>query len=356
MFRLIIIIFILVSASHGLENPTVGAIRWDAWTGGHVTKQVERSLGPQKYHHRLPWFAKVIKENNVKIDGSLQSVMDKEINFASDAGLDYWAFLTYPESSPMSLALTKYLKSSQRTKINFSLILHNVLDVNNNEWKNENSRIVKLLLHPEYQTVLNKRPLVYIFKKNFDFKRISQFRKLAKKFGINPYIVYMGWNPASNFKRLSHKGIDAVSSYAKSSKRKKFSSLVKEIKKDWHNAARASVPYIPLVTTGWDKGPRKDNPVSWEHNAKYHHQKVFPATALPNEIANHLYDAITFIKNNSKVCLANTAIIYAWNEHDEGAWLSPTWQTGGHINTERLDAIRKILRHDTRRKDTKILD
>jgi hypothetical protein len=35
--------------------PVVGAIRWDAWTGGGVTKQVERTLGLKKYHDRLPW-------------------------------------------------------------------------------------------------------------------------------------------------------------------------------------------------------------------------------------------------------------------------------------------------------------
>ena len=28
--------------------------------------------------------------------------MDQEIAFAADAGLDYWAFLLYPEASSMS--------------------------------------------------------------------------------------------------------------------------------------------------------------------------------------------------------------------------------------------------------------
>ncbi len=70
-------------------RPLVGAIRWDAWTGGAVTEQVKKTLGPRKYHDRLPWFAEVIDDQTVEIDGGHQTVMDREIDFASEAGLDY---------------------------------------------------------------------------------------------------------------------------------------------------------------------------------------------------------------------------------------------------------------------------
>jgi hypothetical protein len=79
-----------------------------------------------------------------------------------------------------------------------------------------------------------------------------------------------------------------------------------------------------LVTTGWDKRPRKHNPVSWEQNDAYHRQGVFPATATPEEIASHLKRSVEFVKANPGVCAANAIIIYAWNEHDEGGWLLPT--------------------------------
>ena len=41
-------------AAQNPSRPTVGAIRWDAWSGGEVTREVERSLGPAQYHARLP--------------------------------------------------------------------------------------------------------------------------------------------------------------------------------------------------------------------------------------------------------------------------------------------------------------
>jgi hypothetical protein len=40
-------------------RPSVGAIRWDAWSGGRLTEEVQRTLGPAKYRDRLPWFAEV---------------------------------------------------------------------------------------------------------------------------------------------------------------------------------------------------------------------------------------------------------------------------------------------------------
>jgi|GEM_PF-2745824 len=139
------------------SRPSVGAIRWDAWSGGRVTEEVQRTLGPAKYHDRLPWFAEVKGDKQVRIDGSRPGIMDRE----------------------------------------------------------------------------------------------------------------------------------------------------------------------------------KDH--------SYHRQAVFPARAAPAEIASHLQRALTFVREHEDICAANTSIIYAWNEHDEGGWLSPTWALGGQPNTSRLDAIREVL-------------
>jgi len=65
---------------------------------------VQRSLAPAKWHYRLPFFARVVSESEVEIDGSSQAVMDQEIAYAGLGGLDYWAFVTYDPADPMSLA------------------------------------------------------------------------------------------------------------------------------------------------------------------------------------------------------------------------------------------------------------
>jgi hypothetical protein len=111
----------------------------------------------------------------------------------------------------------------------------------------------------------------------------------------------------------------------------------------WQRASAARVPYVPLVTTGWDKNPRKENPVSWERHHGYHRQTVFPATATPAEIATHLERALAFVREQPDLCRANAVIMYAWNEHDEGGWLCPTGTPDGTPNTGRLDAIGQVL-------------
>jgi len=76
--------FLLVcgTVTHAQENrpcPLVGAIRWDAWTGGAVIEQVKKILAPRKYHDRLPWFAEVIDNRTVEIDGGRQVADSPEI-------------------------------------------------------------------------------------------------------------------------------------------------------------------------------------------------------------------------------------------------------------------------------------
>lgn len=330
-------------------RPSVGAIRWDAWTLGEITKQVEKTLGPEKYHFRLPWFAKVIDANTVCIDGSRQEIMDQEIDFAVAGGLDYWAFLLYQESSSMSDSIRKYLGSTKRNRIKFCVILHSTFSVPDAQWPRERDRALGLLKESGYMTVLDGRPLVYAFDMNkspLAARRFEEFRKLVINAGLNPYYVYMGWNPATDFKSQKDNGFDAVSAYAFGSADDTYAKLCRAVEtKFWQNAAAVQVPYVPLVSTGWDKQPRKDNPVSWEKGQAYHSQKVFPSTATPQEISLHLDKALRFVKQNRNICAANTVIIYAWNEFDEGGWLCPTWTPDGKPDTARLDAIGRILTH-----------
>lgn len=332
--------------SREFPRPIVGAIRWDAWTGGEITDQVERSLGPKKYHDRLPWFAEVIGDGTVRIDGGRQEVMDREIDWAASAGLDYWAFLVYQKGYDMSVALEQYFRSEKRDRINFCMVLHGTLGCADGEWPAERDRAVALLREPGYQTVLGGRPLVYAFVENdFRFDRFSEFVESAESQGLDPYCVFMGWNPPVDSETAKDKGFAAVSAYAMGGSQTNFTELAAAVERSyWGRAVEAGAPYIPLVTTGWDKSPRKDNPVSWEIGQDYHQQEVFPSQATPEEIAAHLVDGLAFVEKHDDLCAAHTLIIYAWNEYDEGGWIAPTRSEDGTPDTRRLDAIKGVLK------------
>jgi hypothetical protein len=345
--RLLALVYLPLSLL-AADRPSVGAIRWDAWSGGGVTEQVEQTLSPEKHRHRLPWFAQVNESGRARIDASAEGVMEQEIAYAKDAGLNYWAFLTYPEADAMSSALSRYLRSPKRADLGFCLILHQTLSVPATRWPAERDRVIKLLQEPGYQKV-GTRPLVFAFDLKTEHptikQRFAELRGAAQATGLDPYFVYMGWSPARDYQARAAEGFAAVSAYAHPSAEPIFAKYVDGFERHaWANALATKTPYIPLVTTGWDKRPRQDHPVSWEKNPGYADQKTFPAAATPKEIAAHLGRALAFVQANPSVCPAQTIVIYAWNEHDEGGWLCPTWKPTGKPDTSRLEAIRAVLR------------
>lgn len=67
----------------------------DAWyaPGSSVTSAVERSLTPEQYRWRRPFFSRQDEAGHVRMRAISQGLMDLEIAQARYAGLDYWAFL-----------------------------------------------------------------------------------------------------------------------------------------------------------------------------------------------------------------------------------------------------------------------
>lgn len=321
------------------QRSIVGAIRWDAWhgdagmhggTGVFKTDKtvltpglaVERSLGPKHWHYRLPFYAKIISDDKVEVRGNSQEVMDKEIAYAADAGLDYWAFLTYHPDSPMTLGLKLYLSSKDKAKIKFCVILHSI---RKDALGEEINRIAGYFTDPQYQTVLNGRPLVYAFHCSAGKEFYNGLVKAAAAHGLpRPYFVTMG---------VTSGGVafDATSSY---------------IGKGGGWQSRAGAKLIPDVSTGFDRRPRVENPVPWEGGTPTPVADRSPRTVPPETIAARVKAAIEWNMKNPDVGEANAVIIYAWNEFDEGGWLCPTLSEG----TARLDAIREVLKSES--KDT----
>ncbi len=325
---------------------TVGAIRWDAWFGdkGMPGQAVEKSLGPQLWHGRLPFYGKVLSDTQVQARGDTQEIMDREIEYAAGAGLDYWAFLTYNTGDPMTRALDLYLSSKHRTKIGFCVILHHIRQ---DALQDEARRIVGYLKEPGYQKVLGGRPLVYMLRCEAPKAFYDDIRKSAVEAGLKePYFVQMDGDKAS----IGALGFDAVSAYCYwmgggREPATPYAAVAKGAQERWDAWKLRGLKCVPLVSAGLDRRPRVQNPVPWETSWEKG-AAGDPATwpyaqpPRPTELAAHVQAALDWIKTNPTTAEANTAIIYAWNEFDEGGWICPTLTEG----TARLDAIRAVLR------------
>lgn len=334
-------------------RPVVGAIRWDAWHGAASTVglAVERSLGPAQWHHRLPFFGRVVGPEAVEARGNTQAVVDREIDYAADAGIDYWAFVTYDLAAPMSDGLKLYLASDRRERIAFCHIVEagRLGPATLDEWV---TRLLGSWAEPTYQRVLDGRPLLYLFQpdhlvapgrfESWAAARagIDRLREAARAAGVGePYVVGQVWSPAAGADQARQLGLDALGAYAANAggRGASYAELATGAEGRWDQLAATGLPVVPLVTSGWDRRPRVINPVPWEGPrgdlAEYYEAPT------PAELAAHLRRGLDWCDRH-EAAQARAVLIYAWNEFDEGGWLCPTLAEG----TARLDAIREVLR------------
>ncbi len=304
------------------EKSSVGAIRWDAWythdgKADSVISQVERSLSPAKYHFRAPFYAQVTEEGGVEIPSYTQAEFDREMEYAIEAGIDYFAYVWY--NSELRVARDLHLTSKYRNDVKLCA----VLDDNAIGKAYARQELEALLKEPYYMTVLEGRPLMYYFGTGKNSAAIAEdivyYRELCRQKGIPaPFAVFMG-GPIEGRKA----GADALSRYAVSgSHGESFASLTKKAEEIWEMQKNSGLQSVPPVTTGWHNGTRWENPVSWCKPGA----ESWVEYALPEEIEAHLKDSLRYLKKeeNKASTLANTLIIYAWNEHDEGGWICPT--------------------------------
>ncbi len=361
-------------ASRAADSATVGAIRWDAWhapatnvahgaSGGPV-KAMEASLDPARYRQRAPFFARVDAQDRLHIDGYTQEVVDREIGFARAGGIDYWAFLLYDEGNVMSQGLSLYLRSARKREVRFCAIAQAGVFGAPEAWPKGVERLVRLMQDPCYQTVCGTRPLLYLFRIQDEQLRawggtagarrlFDGLRQAAKTAGLgDPYLVVMDYAVAQARRTAEAAGAEALSDYACSGNAPgaPYAELAAKARAFWGACAATGSQVVPLAMAGWDRRPRVEHPVPWE---TWQEPGVglerFYVSPTPGELAGHLDDALAWARARPAVCPAQTVLVYAWNEHDEGGWLCPTRGADGNPDASRLAAIAAMRGRDENR-------
>ncbi len=336
--------------------PRIGAIRWDAWFGdkGVPGQAVQKSLGPRRWRDRLPTCAKVIDEQRVQIacDGAAQ--MKEEIRLAAEARVAFWAFVSYPDSSPMSLGLQSYLRAANRELISFALLTELDKWGDSNSYRPKIERFARLLREPTYLHTTDGRPVLFLgfvtdaaIQQRFGgiegLRRVlDEFRALTSADGsASPFVVLL----SSDLKRapdwMRTLGLDALSSYAiadNESVAAPYSKLAAMAESFWDAVEQRALPLVPIVMSGWDRRPRVQNPVPWERGqySEEQMQRWFHRPT-PKELQAHAEAALRRSRKHPDG--PGLVLAYAWNEFDEGGWLAPTRGDG----RSRLDAMRSAV-------------
>lgn len=325
--------------------PLVAAIYWSGWREG---SEFAEYLKDPKWHDRLPFFAKIDPVNNtVEISGDREGVMEQEIGYANQAGIDTFAFVYYKrfgDHERYNGGLKNFLGSTQKKKPGFSLILQGSHVGRKEEWPSFCSEVIDLFREDAYQKIDDSRPLVFLYDVDSfnqtlggyseSSQAIKELRRKTRAAGLNnPYIV------AQNVSGPSvHFGFDAFGAYTANGggryTEKPYSELVEENYRFWEQTLTEGKRVVPLLNIGWDARPRITHP-KW---GSIYLEGPWYAQPTPDEITNHLVSGSIWLNRNKDSC-AKILLCYAWNEFDEGGYIAPTLGYG----VDRINAFRRAV-------------
>jgi hypothetical protein len=338
---------------------SIGAIRWDAWyekTG--ESKAPQNNLSPPEYQDRAPVHC-TIANGDLSCVGS-QSVIDNEIRTAHDAGLSFWAFDWYPESSSLHRAWSLYQSSSVNHLIDWCPIMGlGSLGSASSSQDEVDAHIDFFLRQMASSTYFRvaidgqRRPVIFLFYRENELTKyfktldglraaLATMRQRAADAGVGePYVVL--FDPALDVALFKASGADAISNYISDfhkETRGPFVDLDAQARKYWQRMASSGAPMMPIAQVGWDTRPRIAHPVPWEHETGQSIDRYF-ALATPAQFERHIRAAIDFVDSHAQSCPARTILVYSWDECDEGGCIMPTL---GDPQGRYLAALRSALR------------
>ena len=314
---------------------TVGAIRWDAYFSTNhpernVSREVAKALSPEEFHFRAPYFSIINNQGNVEFPEETQEQFDNEMQLASDAGIDYFAYCWYRENDIMSYARKRHLKSKLRKKVKMAAI------INVSSLDDESVTALCEATKDDCYLKFDGHPVIYVFNAVNSLPQLRQrITDLLIEKGLKtPFFIGMNASPTPySVTRIKHSGFDGIGSYGFSAKAQgeDFSSFAKRNQDMCRLRNGMDIEHIPLLCLGHDFRPRIKNPVSWMGGNN------FSYVATDDEIYLHAKNIFEIQKENSSN--SNTMLIYAWNEHDEGGWICPTLSGDGYYQ-----AIKKAIK------------
>lgn len=327
-----------------MKRLKLGAINWDAalpketYFGSFTC----RNLGVSEYADRLPYFAKK-KNDGFEILKRTPEDYDRELGYAVEAGVDFFAYCWYPDGeeddfwrneaeysflaphfSELNHARKMYQKSPLREKIKMCAIIFCVHGYSESD-------IEKLCEAMKEDCYLKHqdRPVLMVFN-GYNAEFINKVRSFMNSRGIDPFIAFIG--TGSPNVEADYTAADAVTAYASCHGAKSFDQLTKMTFEDNKKRLGYRLKNIPLLSVGWNPTPRIARPCPWVSYKDTEYCQL-PDKAELKRAFQGLYD---FIDENREACDTELAIVFAWNEFEEGGYLCPTLSRDGTPNDRLL--------------------
>ncbi|HAZ03787.1 MAG: hypothetical protein A2W90_17830 [Bacteroidetes bacterium GWF2_42_66] len=282
-----------------------------------------------------------------------QEIMEQQIDLAANSGIAYFSFCWYwrDNKGPINVPAIKtksehlpmylFMSAKNNTKMEFCLLVanHSGAEITGTEaWKQAADFWIKnYFKHPRYLKSEGK-PVIMIFDpKGADKDGLAYLQEAAKEAdypgvfvaGCGNCSVENGFQVQTLYNTKPKAGLNLTDIYP-------FHLL-----SDWNISVwdKINLPmaYIPCLTSGWDRRPWEASPPDGRGSAVSAHFQRGP----PGELEQYMKSLVDWKDAHPcQITKDRLAIIYAWNEIGEGAWILPCKDDpeGAY-----LKAIRKVV-------------
>ena len=331
----------------------IGVVNWDCslpsstFFGYYQT----RTLSPKKYRTWTPFYADILGENKIDYHTRAQEEYDRELRYAIDSGIDYFAFVFYPDKEALkesdigderwencvyelNYARLMYESSSLKDKIGMALIIGA-----SDHYERDYKEIARLMQEPHYEKI-DGRPIIYLF--SHERKYVEGVRRAVEEInGKEPLFFAMISRIPCEGDDFSY--VDGISAYAcGKSDIDNYCEILEAAISENEGRAGSGKLTVPIFPMGWNPSPRIDIPSPW---VKYGNKNyASPATADELMCGGDRFSEWLFEKKKSSKNITDHILTFAWNEFEEGGWICPTYNEDLSINAERVDVFAEIVR------------
>jgi hypothetical protein len=324
---------------------TVGAYYFDGWSGqtNHITELLKTEFADRK--PLWGW-----KDDTIEI-------MQKQIDYCADHGIAFWSFCWYyPEgedkTTPLNNALGLYLKSANNQRLKFCLLAanHGGFRIGPKDWDACCAKWIDLFRQPTHLR-LDEQPLLIFFSPNElqqTFGGIEEVRKAldslrakAKDAGLPGVAVAACTGPGGHLADLARSGYTLLTGYNYSlgwqsgDGSQPFQKLIDGNRKIFDQLAETSpLPYVPVITVGWDRRPWEKGELPPEKMSVWYPDRT------PKMVEEFVQTGVRWLDEHpDKATAQRLLLLYAWNENGEGGYLTPTEADG----TKYLEAVERAI-------------
>ena len=266
-------------------------------------------------------------------------IMEKQINLASENGIDYFVFCWYwkedlgpmdifsIESQSLHTSIELFRKAKNKGKMKYFFLVanhkgHRIIGEDN--WCSLFEYLNNKYFQDKEYLKIEGKPVVSIFLGNYILQYLPSIReRIMQKTGNNLFVI--SCNCTSNNFNLNTWYNNTFENLEYNC-HKSFSSLSHRTESIWYNQP-TTINVAPMCMSGWDKRP-------WFEQENF----IYYSRPTGYEFYTHLLNAKEFISVRKEKY--PIIFIYAWNEYGEGGYLTPTINDQNGILLKQIKKIK----------------